>query len=209
MISNNIVQDCPTLFLVMNGVGSGVGAKNVMFINNIIDLDPYFRHPSHNSTDNTWAGNDSLVPIYNVTSLGVMVGGNTFKNVSGTGISNDDVTVISPNLIYSSADWHTSSSSNKGVRHLPSARNNLIIPIDAAPTSATFGNIISMPCTCSSSLPTTGRYVKGHVIENSNAFSLQGTSGSQYTVSGWLRLTNGTSHVLGTDWVTMRTSTGT
>ena len=209
MISNNIVQDCPTLFLVMNGVGSGVGAKNVMFINNIIDLDPYFRHPSHNSTDNTWAGNDSLVPIYNVTSLGVMVGGNTFKNVSGTGISNDDVTVISPNLIYSSADWHTSSSSNKGVRHLPSARNNLIIPIDAAPTSATFGNIISMPRTCSSSLPTTGRYVKGHVIENSNAFSLQGTSGSQYTVSGWLRLTNGTSHVLGTDWVTMRTSTGT
>lgn len=208
MISNNIVQDCPTFFLVMNGTGAGIGAKNVMFINNIIDLDPYFRHPSHNA-DNSWVANSSLTPLYNASSLGLMVGGNTFKNVSETGISDDDVTVISPNLVYSSADWHTNSLSNKGVRSLPQARNNLIIPIDADPTSATFGNIESMPRTCSSSLPTTGKYVKGHVIENFGAYTLQGSAGSQYVVSGWLRLTNGTSHVLNTDWAEMRVTTGT
>ncbi|UAW07791.1 hypothetical protein PVJ1_00057 [Psychrobacillus phage PVJ1] len=49
-------------------------------------------------------------------------------------------------------------------------------------------------------IPTSGYYVKGDYIENTNP-NILGTSPNKYIVNGWKRLTTGTTHVLNTDWV--------
>jgi len=60
----------------------------------------------------------------------------------------------------------------------------------------------------SPSKPTYGYYKIGDVVLNS-APAILGTVGSQYVVTGWKRITTGDSHVLNTDWVEMRSPTGT
>lgn len=56
--------------------------------------------------------------------------------------------------------------------------------------------------------PTSGRYHSGDVVNNT-APAIAGAASSQYTISGWLRLTDGVNHVLNTDWVEQRALTGT
>lgn len=58
-----------------------------------------------------------------------------------------------------------------------------------------------------SSLPSSGSWTKGDIAYNTNV-SVLGTAGSQYTILGWRRLTNGYGNVLNTDWVEMRQLTG-
>jgi hypothetical protein len=56
--------------------------------------------------------------------------------------------------------------------------------------------------------PSTGRYHAGDRVNNSTP-AIAGTSGSQYVVTGWVRLTDGVNHVASTDWAEQRTLTGT
>lgn len=57
------------------------------------------------------------------------------------------------------------------------------------------------------SIPTTGSFVKGDYVENTN-FSELGTTGSKYVLHGWRRLTTGSNHVLNNDWLEDRRLTG-
>jgi hypothetical protein len=56
-------------------------------------------------------------------------------------------------------------------------------------------------------IPTSGSYAQGDFVRKSNLVEA-GTAGAKYVVIGWLRLTNGSAHVLNTDWVTARVLTG-
>jgi hypothetical protein len=56
-------------------------------------------------------------------------------------------------------------------------------------------------------MPTSGSWTKGDTILNNNP-SILGTAGSQYIVSGWKRLTTGSGNTLNTDWIEMRSLTG-
>lgn len=56
-------------------------------------------------------------------------------------------------------------------------------------------------------MPTTGTFTKGDEIINDSPSEL-GTAGSKYIVTGWKRLTTGSTHVLNTDWLEMRALTG-
>lgn len=58
------------------------------------------------------------------------------------------------------------------------------------------------------SYPTAGFHNAGDFVENANP-TIQGTSGSQYIVGGWRRLTTNGNNTLNTDWVAERTLTGT
>lgn len=58
-----------------------------------------------------------------------------------------------------------------------------------------------------SGVPTTGSWSQGDFIRNS-APAEAGTAGSKYVVTGWIRLTSGSSNVLNTDWVATRNLTG-
>lgn len=57
------------------------------------------------------------------------------------------------------------------------------------------------------SIPTSGSYAQGDFVRKSN-LAEAGSAGSKYVVTGWLRLTNGSAHVLNTDWVEARVLTG-
>lgn len=59
----------------------------------------------------------------------------------------------------------------------------------------------------SAAIPTTGEYQRGDMALNTMPAEI-GTAGSKYVILGWSRLTNGTTHVLNTDWVEIRTPTG-
>jgi hypothetical protein len=55
--------------------------------------------------------------------------------------------------------------------------------------------------------PTSGRYRKGDYVSNPT-LSVIGDTGSRYVVKGWLRITDGTSHVVGVDWIEDKLYTG-
>jgi hypothetical protein len=57
------------------------------------------------------------------------------------------------------------------------------------------------------SIPTTGQYAKGDLVLNSNISEL-GSVSSKYILLGWSRLTQGSGHVLNTDWLEARCLTG-
>lgn len=59
-----------------------------------------------------------------------------------------------------------------------------------------------------SAIPTTGAFKIGDIAWNTTV-TVAGSASSQYIIVGWRRLTDGTAHVLNTDWVEMRTLTGT
>jgi hypothetical protein len=100
------------------------------------------------------------------------------------------------------------NANNKGVRNLPAAAYNIIVPINGDPTTSTFGQIANTVQMHSAAIPATGRYVAGHRVVKDLA-AVAGTLGSQYVITGWVRATTGSGHVLNTDWYEMRTLTGT
>lgn len=206
-IQNNTFFDCPGLGIQLDVLGSGVGAKQVVVQNNTFDLDPYFRAPSHNA-DNTWSSTGGVVGIRLTNTISWCAGGNVFKNCGNTGLYSPEVLDYSPNIVYSDFVGAGDNSGNKGVRLLPPAVTNLIIPIDGDPSSATFGQIANVVEIRTAAIPSSGRYVAGHRVQKATP-TVAGSPGSQYTVAGWWRATTGNAHVLNTDWYEMRTLTGT
>lgn len=57
-------------------------------------------------------------------------------------------------------------------------------------------------------IPTSGTWAKGDFVKKSDPV-VAGGGGSQYVITGWLRITDGSANVLNTDWVEVRTLTGT
>jgi hypothetical protein len=60
----------------------------------------------------------------------------------------------------------------------------------------------------STAVPTTGTYAVGDFVVKTVPV-VAGVATQQYVIRGWLRITNGPAHVLNTDWVEQRVSTGT
>lgn len=206
-IQSNHFFDCPGTGVRCSLTGSGNGAKQVVIQNNLFDLDPYFRAATHNS-DNTWSSTGGVIGISTTNTTGWLAGGNVFKNVAQTGIVGNVTEECAPNIVYSDFVGNGDNSGNKGVRQLPAAAVNLIVPINGDPTSATFGQIDNLPRMRSSSIITTGRYVRGHRVILDTP-TVAGAASSQYVINGWVRLTTGSGHVLNTDWAEMRCLTGT
>jgi hypothetical protein len=206
-IQSNVLFDCPGVGIQLASAGSGVGAKQIVIQNNTFNLDPFFRMSAHNA-DNTWATATSATAIYTVSTIGLIASGNMFSNCSTTGLSQTDTQESYKNIVYSDFVAAGDNASNKGVRNLPPARTNVIIPITGDPTLTTFGQIKNVVLMQSTTLPSSGYYVLGHYVEKTNP-TVAGTAGSQYIILGWTRLTTGNSHVLNTDWVEARVLTGT
>lgn len=87
------------------------------------------------------------------------------------------------------------STSNKGIGMVLTTGIEgqfLHIHEDCDPTSATYGQIQSVPTLSASAMPTTGTFVRGHFVYN------HGPDAAEYL--GWIRITTGSGHVLNTDW---------
>ncbi len=203
VITGNIFFDCPGIGMDFPSLGSGAGASPIWVHSNILDIDPYFRAPEHNS-DNTWTGLSST-GIRSTQLISLILKNNSFKNVA---LPYTLAINSSENIIYADVAGAYDNAGNKGVRFIVPAANNLIAAINGDPTSSTFGNVTSIPLLQHDSMPTTGKYVIGHIVTNIAATVL-GSAGVRYTITGWRRLTTGSNHVLGTDWVELRALTGT
>lgn len=204
---NNMIFDCPGIGILCTDLGSGTGAKQLVLQNNTFDLDPYFRSPVHNA-NNTFTGALDMPAILVANTIGWLAGGNVFKNCSTTGIADNVLTESAPNIVYSDFVAAGDNANNKGVRNLPAAAYNIIVPINGDPTTSTFGQIANTVQMHTAAIPSTGRYVAGHRVVKDFA-AVAGAPGSQYVVTGWVRATTGSGHVLNTDWYEMRTLTGT
>jgi hypothetical protein len=79
---------------------------------------------------------------------------------------------------------------------------------DGNPSSAAFKEIITVPDIAAISIPTSGTYVKGHVVKNVAGTVVNPGAGQEYYVIGWQRITTGSGHVLNTDWKELRCLTG-
>jgi hypothetical protein len=210
IISGNTIIDVKGIGLYIAGSGSGFGASQISIINNTFDIDPYFRNADHNA-NNTWATTTSAYGITASGLSGLFVSGNVFKNCATTGL--EGPTVIYPagrNFIYAdfAAGGVNDAGINKGVRNIPAFKNNIVVPINGDPTSANYGQTLNTIVTTSFSIPSSGYYIRGAFVDNANPEVL-GITGDQYTISGWWRRTTGNTHVLNTDWLEVRTTTGT
>lgn len=58
-------------------------------------------------------------------------------------------------------------------------------------------------------MPSAGEYPSGTLVDRIGDPTIQGNLGSRYVLLGWRRLTTGSGHILGTDWVERREPTGT
>ncbi|SCW91719.1 hypothetical protein [Pseudomonas sp. NFACC05-1] len=126
--------------------------------------------------------------------------------------------------VSSSQDAQGSSPANKsryGINLLSSTYVSGILPgtgplsgpLNVAATAQIFGDLPRTNAPANSitwgiAMPTSGTRRQGDFHWNTNKL-VAGTAGSQYVVIGWGRLTTGSGHVLGTDWVALRALTGT
>ena len=196
LIESNIIRDCPGTGVSIIG-GDTTAGRSPIIRNNIFDLDPYFRAATHNS-DNTWSSATSVKGISSNSDIeGFIATGNKFAHcavpistISGVGYVNDNFVVCDPASIADNA-------SNKGVRALTAEHGFIHVKYNGDPTSSTFGRITSMPLAKASSIPTSGWYAAGHFVWAAGL--APAADGS--LLLGWLRLTTGTGHVSGTDWL--------
>ncbi len=207
-IQGNIIYDIQesasilAVPILINGYGT------VDIIGNTLDLDPYVVNSNRNGLDGTWTTVNNAPAIW--TNGGAVTGqikNNTFKNCGTLYLAGTFRGVWDSNVVY--CDPYGSLATNKGVGDIKYQAYGIRYTIwDCDKTSATFNWLINECQTASSALPTTGKYVAGAVVAKFNP-TVVGTAPNQYIVTGWMRLTTGSNHVLNTDWVEMRTLTGT
>ncbi len=209
-ISRNTIIDVVGYGILCNTSGSGVGASNILITSNTFDIDPFYRNANH-AANNTWTATSGAAGILNSFLIGLYVSDNVFKNCASTGLQGPPIIYPSGrNYIY--ADFTiggpNDAGTNYGVRLIPAFKNNIVIPIFGDPTASNYGQIRNTIVKTSFTQPASGYYISGTFVENANPV-VAGTLGSQYTISGWFRLTTGNAHVANTDWVECRALTGT
>jgi hypothetical protein len=180
---------------------------------NIFDGDPYMLSPARSGNQGAWTSSSVTPAAVIGTNLAgfVSITGNHIRNVyQPTANLSGSASHISHNYIYGFWTSTTYSSSNKGIG-APSdsfASQYIAVYENSDPTQSAYGQTINGPDMRGNTMPTSGYYLTGHVVESVNV-SVLGTAGSQYTLRGWLRLTTGNAHVLNTDWRELRVLTGT
>lgn len=212
ILSGNIFSDCPGDVCVSINYVTTNGAQYTNITGNTFDLDPFFRNSAH-SADNSWTSDDACIPFaLNTLLTAGSLGGNHFKNCSRIfGSGGTPILVTEDNFAYFNfvaGGVFDGSADNRGIRNVPFVPRVTCVMIDGDPTSSTFNRLVTLPARTAASIPATGKYVRGHFVRNVNPIVV-GSTGAQYVVNGWLRITNGSSHVLNTDWVEERTLTGT
>jgi hypothetical protein len=177
---------------------SGASGRYVeaLLTGNIINGDIY-RQSSNSNSDGTYDNGFAQPRALDLgTSYGATVRDNRISNVAQI-IENADRHDCSGNMVMADIVALGSDPANKGVRNLVAPELGFrYVNVDCDPTSATYGQIKDWMVPAATAQPSTGLYVKGHYTANSN-ISYDGID----VVVGWKRLTTGSNHVAGTDWL--------
>lgn len=200
-IHSNGIRDCHDG--IENSITYGAAATincDVDIAFNSIDLDPFCISPARTDlTSGTWNSGAATVDKNFAITMGNVVGirfrGNTIRNCyealyADTTYTRGD---YENNLLICDPAADGYSASNAGIAVVYQAVNGFYHRIEeCTPSSATFGQLINHCSTGAASIPTTGTYVKGHIVYRRSP-AAGGTT-------RWIRLTTGTGHVSGTDW---------
>lgn len=207
-ISNNQISQ-----YLRDGV-SVVGEGNVVVSCNSFNGDPLNSHV-YRSTNGKWTfptGSEFFNTAVRVNGGFSEITGNSFRNVQAplALLALTDV-VVGENVYYCNPVSAGQDTNNIGIGNMTSiylrGADNVVI-MDDDPSSATFDKVLSVCPKASSTIPTSGTYLAGHFVQNTNR-SVLGAASSQYVVFGWSRVTTGSAHVLNTDWREVRGLTGT
>jgi hypothetical protein len=206
-ISGNIITDVLERSIYLSGVSGEL--VNVKINNNTIDGDHY-RLSSNSNADGTYDNGFAAPTAISLgSSYGAQVGSNRISNVARVTDATMDQHVWSDNTLVCQPLALGSDASNKGIRNIPEPEWGFkYIIADCDPTSATYGDIVSMTVQASSILPASGWYPKGWETKKIGP-SVTSDGTDDYLITGWRRIATGTGHVLNTDWVELQTLTGT
>ena len=197
-----------TLERLVNGInfnlsGSTLYQTDIDIHNNTFDIDPYLEALDRTATDGTWINPTigNYCAIGNYLSRGIKCTQNIFKNckspLSTTALTNA-ITLFKNNFM------HGDPAGLKGVGKFINPLDNEVIYTDSDPSSATFGNILSSFQTEATTQPTSGAWIKGQMVKNSNI----AVDVNNKVLIGWRRLTTGTTNVA-SDWSPVYESTVT
>jgi len=174
--------------------------QRITVSNNSFDADPHFTS-SYRGPNGTWANWTFPYGLYCPSLSGLNIRNNRFRNMTDSlvmptpaGLNTSGV--VKDNVLYCDPLVPHYSTTNKGIAqvHPAGAEYSHIIEV-CDPTDANYGKIKSPTVFSALVVPTSGTYVTGHFVTNSNPV----VSGGALTI-GWMRLTTGSSHVVGTDW---------
>jgi hypothetical protein len=212
IINGNVIYDCVEVGIQFSL--DSVGNSDLLVTNNLINCDPY-RINSNSNINGTYISTTSNpIGIQAARARGCSIRNNKFKNCCTTvWTTTSDVGVcdINNNIIHCQPVSPYGGTNNKGVGQtfynsgLISGNENgtnIFIIEDSDPTSATYLDFISKPYISSNAQPASGWYPKGWFVKNHTPT----LDANGMTISGWIRLTTGTSHVAGVDWAVTRVS---
>lgn len=211
LISDNIITDFDLYGINWNP--SAISHQDITIRNNSFDGDPLFIS-SKRGPNGTWTVGNSGPAAIHVNQLGsITINGNKIKNCAATldqtGVSS--LQYVEGNLLYADAAVVGFSTSNKGIGTIPpigSGQQWWLQFEDSDPTSTTYGQSLGANLKNQSGMPSSGKYLTGMIVQARPSGPI-GSVGSQYLITGYLRRTTGTSHVLNTDWTELRSLTGT
>lgn len=179
------------------------GPGVVSIAGNIIDGDPLFEHPDH-APNGEWTDANAValpcvavsVPADDSMTPNVVFQGNKLANLRRP-LSRVIPAVLGENVIR--GDFVAQAdAANKGIRDLqyhPNRLGTLIYEGSDATDVAGFLRVKHVNSRIQDAMPTSGHWIAGTVVD----LVVPVTSGSDL-VMGYIRLTTGTGHVLGTDW---------
>ncbi len=184
----------------MSGFGvlvNGSMTMNAYVEHNLFDLDPFFASPSRGG-NGTWSDNGGPMALYSNEGRGLSFRGNTVRNCCyGTNLDPADPGsgfLIENNVVEADpVELDVFSTANKGVG-LVHAAGFRLVHVDSDPASASFDTILTVPVEAAPAMPGAGTWMQGAWVRNSRP-------SRENPALGWLRLTTGSGHVGGIDWL--------
>lgn len=195
-----------TSFDVLGAIVFGGGNTfhhSIISQGNTWDIDSLVSH-SGRGANGTWtSAGAGLTAIIMQNAYGVVSRGDTFRNCARVAddalgaAAGTSVRLVLENALLECQPASTSfSTSNKGIGECPRGGPSCWYSIvDSDPGSANYGNRLNNCARQAASIPTSGYYVFGMFVANTGPIISAGK-----VLLGWLRLTNGSGHVSGTDW---------
>lgn len=207
VIARNTIRNCVGSNAVFGTNASGAlpGTLNALFDNNDIDGDPYQLHSGRPATpDGTWSSATALTAFFIPFITGPRFRGNVIRNVSRI-FNVSDVTGIHfevPMIQQCDPVAAGDNAGNKGIRNFrtdPAFYRFQHFGSD--PTSIAYGRRQTGRVQSATAQPTTGKYATNEFVQYVGAEETATLDGNTVILKGWLRLTVGTDHVAGTDWL--------
>jgi hypothetical protein len=200
----NEVVDCYGWGVLINTSGT----LRAYIEDNLIDLDPYMKHPNRGPHGTWLAVGGGPDGIHGQTGSGVFVRRNIFRNLCRDSTQASDQLaagwLFEGNIIEADPAGVGFSTASKGVGYLRNGGGTLLCQVDSDPGSATFGQVLNAPAVAAPAQPANGKWVVGHVVRN----DAPAVAGGVVNL-GWVRLTTGSNNNAGSDWAQALAVAGT